>query len=256
MRNAGKQEEEGELGEGERRGKKREVDEGLVGAGDFEAGGGVAIPVWGGHAADGVEVGLDDAAGGGVVEGGVEAEVVDDAEDDAVVADFLDGVDAAFEGGGGVGDAWWGDGEGGGGFDVSGGGFAGAVGEWGGGGDHGGGEGFVEEVDDEFAGAAAVECGVFGCAVFAIAGGEDDEGRVIAEDVEEGEGCGVDGAVLIEGGDPGDGARGDEGGEKGVGAVGVGAEEVEVGGHGRGLMRTERKATRSLWSWRAMWPEG
>lgn len=48
--------------------------------------------------------------------------------------------------------------------------------------------------------------------------------------IEEGEGGGVDGAVFVERGDPGDRPRDDEAGEDRVGAVGVGAEQVEFHG--------------------------
>ena len=56
---------------------------------EFEEVGGAAVPIGHGHAADGVVVFLADAEGGGVDEFVADVDAVDDAEDEAVGADFL-----------------------------------------------------------------------------------------------------------------------------------------------------------------------
>lgn len=71
------------------------------------------------------------------------------------------------------------------------------MGEGGGGGDHFLAEGFVKEVDGEFAGFADVAGGVFWGVFVFISGGEGDDGGIGAEDVEEGVGGGVEVALGV-----------------------------------------------------------
>ena len=87
------------------------------------------------------------------------------------------------------------------------------------------------QVDDKLAGPRTVCRGVLRTAVVAIARGEDDQWRRIAEKVEEREGSRVHPAVLMEGRHPGDRPRRDQRREDRVGPVGMGVQEVEFVGH-------------------------
>lgn len=151
---------------------------GLFWAGKFELIFRVAVPVGGGHAADGeVAVGAD-ALEFGVVEFIGDFDGFDGADDEAVGADALDGVNAAFEGDWGVSETWSGDGSRRCCFELLGGDFADSVRKRGGALYHFLGEMLGEEMNDEFAACFAIDGGVLGGAVVAIAGGEDDEWRL------------------------------------------------------------------------------
>ncbi len=62
----------------------------------------------------------------------------------------------------------------------------------------------IDHVDDEFAGSSDVSRGVFRRFTIFVSRGEGDDGRVGAEDVEEGKGGGIDASLLIDCRDPGD----------------------------------------------------
>src|SRR3569623_1792531 len=77
----------------------------LIRPGHFEAVGGVAIPMGAGHAADGLEAVADDALGFRLDQLIADVDALDEADDEAVVADLNRAPFLALQAGGGLGDA-------------------------------------------------------------------------------------------------------------------------------------------------------
>ena len=80
-----------------------------IGAFDFKKVGGLAIPVWGGHAPDGGPVGLLKVVGIGVEEAIFSKEVLHDSDDEPIAPHFDGLVFGAFECDGGFGNTRRGD---------------------------------------------------------------------------------------------------------------------------------------------------
>jgi hypothetical protein len=183
-------------------------------AGDGEEGvAGVDVAAETVHATDGVEFFGADVGARAVLlrddEAVFDIHGDDAAEDDAGAANLSGGELAALERGVGFGDARDFDDRGGRGGEAGHFQLVDAGGEVGGGDVHLLDEVFGDYVDDELAGAADVVGGVLRGAFAAGAIGNADayDGRVGAEVVVSAEGRGVEGAVFVHAGDPGDGAR-------------------------------------------------
>ena len=143
-------------------------------------------------------------------------------------AEFDAALEAAFERGGGLGDAGVLHQLGGGRGEAGLGEFAFGFGELGARGVECVCVGFVGEVDDEFAGAVDVLEGVLQRAVGAAVEAEDAQRRVFGDYVEEGERRAVGDAVLAPGRDPGDRARDHQADEELVALLGGELGEFKV----------------------------
>lgn len=154
---------------------------------------------------------------------------MNNADDEAIGADLDGRVLGALEGDGGFGNARNTDLSRRNGSKIEGFKFADSMRQSGGGIDHRSAERLIDHVNDEFLISADISRGIFGSFAVFIAWGEGDDGRIGAENVEEGKGGGIESAVFIEGGDPSDGARGDKRGEDFV--TGRRREGFEIEGH-------------------------
>ena len=108
--------------------------------------------------------------------------------------------------------------------------FVDALGEVDGGDVHRFGQRVTDQVDNVLTGAADVPASILDVPGAAAADPECQHRRVAGHGVEEGEGCGVDRAIDILGGDPGDRARADGGGEQLVNVLIFGVGEIEQHG--------------------------
>ncbi len=184
----------------------------LVGdAGDGEEGvAGVDVCAKTVHPADSVQlIGLDVGARG-VDKAVFDVHGDDPTEDDARAANLHGGELLALKCGVGFGDARNFDDGGGRGGEAGHLEFVDARGEVGGADVHLFEQVFGDDVDDEFAGAADVARGVLGdgFAARAIGYANANDGRVSAEVVVRAKGCGVERALFVHAGDPGNGSRG------------------------------------------------